>query len=173
MDLSEIFGNPWLSILWRVRKGEFPSNAELAKALRDDTRGKPLAPEVREYLAGRLDGTIRRPRGRPQPTNEYERWTPALNLAFRVRALQAAYRLSGQTRPRERAIEDVARAAGRSTDTVRSKIKSLNKAPRSVRLMIPSASEAESSLLELRDEEKGGEGWLRDYIREFREKWSD
>ena len=39
--------------------------------------------------------------------------------------------------------------------------------------MIPSASEAESSLLELRDEEKGGEGWLRDYIREFREKWSD
>ena len=173
MDVSELLRNPWLSILWRVRKGEFPSNAELAKALRDDTRGKPLTPEVREYLAGRLDGSIKRPRGRPQPANEYERWTPALNLAFRVRALQAAYRLIGETRPRERAIEDVARAAGRSTDTVRSKIKSLNKAPRHIRLMVPSASETESSLLALRAEENGGDGWLKNYIREFSAEGSD
>lgn len=177
MDISEIFGNPWPAILWRVRKGEFPSDAELAKALRDDTRGKPFAPEVREYLAGRLDGTIKRPRGRPRPANEYERWEPAYNLAFQVRALQAAYKLSGKTRPRERAIEDVARAVGRSTDTIRSRIKSLNKAPSNVRSMIPSAAEVESSLLELRAEQKGGDGWLdgwlRDYTRALSEKGSD
>jgi hypothetical protein len=177
VDISEIFGNPWPSILWRVRKGEFPSDAELATALREDTRGKPFAPEVREYLAGRLDGTIKRPRGRPRPANEYERWDPAYNLAFHVRALQASYKLGGKTRPRERAIEDVARAIGRSTDTIRSRIKSLNKAPPFVRSMISSVSDLERTLLEVRAEEEGGDdwldGWRKDYLRRLSEKGSD
>lgn len=167
MDISEILNDPWGDIIWRIRKGQFPSDGELANALRTDRSAKPLAPAIREYLAGRIEKTIRRPRGKPRAATDAERWTPTINIATQVRALQAAYKLGGFSRPRDRAIEDVARNEKRSTDTIRARVKSLSKAPRTLRGFVPDAADAQRTILKLREAEGGGSNWLSDFIHSW------
>lgn len=168
MDINELSKDPWGVFIWRLREGEYPTNAEIAKALRDDATGKPFPPEVVEYIAGRLDGTVKRPRHRSKQTDDTKRWLPFLNLAFEVRILQAVYALDGQSRPRVRAIEAIANREGAflSTHTVREKAKRLNKAPRKFQVLIPGVEEAVRILSAFRDEEAGGDNWLADYARE-------
>lgn len=169
LKISALLKDPWPAILWRVRKGEFPSDAELAAALRADATGKALADDVRAYLAGRLEGTIKRPRGRPRLLQDFKGWIDHINIATEVHILHAAYKLDGATRPRERAIEDASRAFHKSTETIRAKIKQLKKAPPMIRRAAYSAEDFVESLVRLRTKEGGGQTWLKEFIRSRKE----
>lgn len=54
--------NPWSGIVAEIRKGRYVELERFGKALRS---GHPIPDEARLYLAGLIDGTIKRPQGNP------------------------------------------------------------------------------------------------------------
>jgi hypothetical protein len=100
-------GQPyWCEIARQIEKGEYPTGPALAKAL----RGWPtVPPDLVDYVAGRLNGTIARDR-RPYPGRERRhaaRWLP---VAVRVRIRQARYRaLRFRSNPSPRNLPDLRR----------------------------------------------------------------
>ena len=133
LNLSEI--SPWEGIMWRVvhqprwverQKSEdeehTPSNPEpdhpKADELGDTIRACPMIPpELVEYVAGVLEGTQRRPKGRPRqrPEAQHARIT---GIRYDVWQRAAGFKLQGLNKPTQRAIEAVAKAINRATSTV-------------------------------------------------------
>ena len=127
-DIAEPYGKEWLNLLWRIvdaprwgarKTVDHPSDKELADAI----RARPtIPPELVEYVAGRLDGTKPRPRGRPDgdPTH---RWMRSSLLRSEVRLREAAFKLQGVKAPRKRAIEVQARKLHMGPDSLRTLLK--------------------------------------------------
>jgi len=70
VDLKSL---PWATVRWRLSRSEAPTGQELARAIRSD---EPIPEDLREYVAGRLEGSIPAPkqkRGRPKTTARMER----------------------------------------------------------------------------------------------------
>jgi hypothetical protein len=107
----------WLS---RVSEGDHPSDTELAHMLRLHWASAPA--DAREYVAGRIDGAIRRPAHRPSkdPLNH---WMRAASLTVEVKSLQAAFGLQGKPQPRDLAIARVAERNNLATSTLRDLLK--------------------------------------------------
>jgi len=62
MDILKVFGpENWQRILEKIHKDGWPTDESLATALRGN---QPIPQEMRDYIADRLDGTIKRKRGR-------------------------------------------------------------------------------------------------------------
>jgi len=158
-----------LSVKWdRIsnrlsRWGIHPSGMDLANALRECPK---IPPDMVEYVAGRLEGSVKVPRG-STPKSEVERWTRPLIVTMRVRYRQAVYRrikFSGKPRPanlphllkipsgwkvkapRDRAIERVARREGLSPAHVRDIVKSISTAPGWVQGRLPTLQELHAHL---------------------------
>lgn len=65
MEVSELGQPSWWSIEQKIRRGEHPDPKDIAEVLRAHV---PPPPIVADYLAGLIDGTVKRPRGpRPKP----------------------------------------------------------------------------------------------------------
>jgi len=94
---------------------DHPSNKELADAI----RASPTVPaELVEYVAGRLDGTKRRPRGR-SAKDKATRWGRTAWLRVSVLRVQAAFRLQGFPATKERVRGIVAKESGIDPDRLR------------------------------------------------------
>jgi hypothetical protein len=97
----------WLPLIRRVVRGAWPSDAELARAIR--SVGIPRA--MWKYVAARLGGTLKRPAHRTASPAE-ERLRPALWLAIDVRMREAEYVVIGHTRREARGLALKSIAAG-------------------------------------------------------------
>ena len=98
----------WSFIESRIERKDYPSDEEIAEALRGS---KPIPRTVRNYIADRISGKIKLPRG-PRA----ERWNPrAFACSMRVRRWQKAYkwmkrrnwRVAATGTPLEQALEKV------------------------------------------------------------------
>ena len=101
----------------RPRRGESPR--ELAGAL---CSCPGIEPEAAEYVAGRLDGSIRRPNHRPEESRT-RRWYRIESLKIQVRFVQASFRLQGTRDPAAAALEVVARRVHTVPTTLAKKLK--------------------------------------------------
>jgi hypothetical protein len=81
----------WRVIAMRIKQGEYPSDLELASALRTEA---PTSPAIRKYLAERFEGGVRRPANKP-PLSSAERLSRmnwAVFLRHQIRHRRVAYR---------------------------------------------------------------------------------
>ena len=101
----------------RPKKGQSPR--EVAEAIRSCPGVVPS--EVGQYIAGRLEGTIRPPNHRPEEDNIYRLFLLS-EIALKVRMHQAAFRILRIKEPRARAIRLVAKEQSLSPETLRSKL---------------------------------------------------
>ncbi len=95
--------------------GAHPTIPELADVLRSD---EEIPPNLRRYIAGRLDGTIRATKaGTPKRVDPAELLDKAMDVALR----QAQYVIDGNSKGHSRtlAIQDVAARRGVDVDTLR------------------------------------------------------
>ena len=104
--------------LKQVDDGQHPTDSELA----DMVRQFGVPDTARLYVAGRIDGTCGRKRGRPKEP-ERKRRNRAAGLMFDVQFLQAAFRIQRLSKPKERAIEIIAKLAGISTSRLKDILK--------------------------------------------------
>ena len=109
----------------RPRRGESPR--ELAGALRTCPG---IEPEATEYVAGRLDGSIRRLKYRPEESRT-RRWYRIEALKIQVRFVQASFRLQGIRDPATAAVEVVAKRVHIAPTTLAKKLKGVPAAYRS------------------------------------------
>jgi hypothetical protein len=106
-----------------VARGDHPNPEDLANYLRS---GLPLSMQVRAYLAGLVDGSVKRPRGRPMPSERQKRADHVRMMALikasgdLVWLLDYLKRREGRERGvLEWAIGIVAQAHGLSPDALR------------------------------------------------------
>src|SRR5215217_897432 len=111
----------WALIAQQIENGEDPDLNELATALRRGDDGVPRV--MREYLAGLLDGSIQRKRGRKKDLSPRRRMED-MRLKYMVARYEANYLLSWQaqgikpTYARDAALERLSEETGIPKDTL-------------------------------------------------------
>jgi hypothetical protein len=117
------WSDPWYGVFHRWKHdGEYPSGQEIADAL----RAEPKVPDsLVEYVAGRLDGSVRAPVGNPGLTaaDRLERWAELNQLAVDFRMVHAAFRLQGVQGPRDRALKVVAKQRHIAPSTLETRLR--------------------------------------------------
>lgn len=136
---------PWRGIYNDVRSDEHPSTEELAAAIRDTEEVPRL---LAAYVAGRLDGSIRPPRGRPQQSKksreaELVRLSTEYRLAFegaKVRGERAAAAVATQ------AVLKSCEARHRhmTEATLQASLKAMKRASETARDLVPSKNDAQA-----------------------------
>ena len=121
MDIAEVFApDSWVTITERIERKDYPSDEEIAKRLRGS---RPIPPIARNYIADRITGKIKLPRG-PRP----ERWKPrAIGCSVRIRRWHRAYkwmkkrnwRVATAGTPYEMALEQVSNESNVSVKTLK------------------------------------------------------
>ncbi len=114
--------DPWELLRWRVKEGEYPTDFDLADAIR---RRPDIPPDMARYIGERLARTVTRPPGRRGATQaeragEYFR---ALFLHSEVESMAAQYRREARPRAKATALADVAKRHNLSSDTLRDLIR--------------------------------------------------
>ena len=111
----------------RVRLGGYPTPEEISEVLRhaltETVRDSlPIGVGLVGFIAGILDGSLQRPRGRPRLDGweVEERWERALALTREVELRREELRRTKVRQPKATAIDQVAREHHMASDTLRS-----------------------------------------------------
>lgn len=119
-DPPEASELPWESVVVALAQGRWPSDDAIAKAI---IASEGIIPEVAEiakftngltlieFVAGRINGTVRLKRGRPR-RKAADGWDRTVVLAREVNAAAQAARAKGLGGPRGRALRAVAERRG-------------------------------------------------------------
>lgn len=120
----------WFKVLIRHQgvlddgKPGWVEDDELAEAIREEPHIPD--PELAELVAGRIDGSVSRPRGRPRVSGMGKDLRTIANGFFdemRVGVRQAAFRRQGIKSPKEQAIRAEAKAQHKSPDTLKNQLR--------------------------------------------------